>query len=260
MIGILGASQYESVMETQGERTVVTTRFGDVPVLLGTIAGQDIAYIRRFGWENNLASDVVNHPANALAFRSLGARRVITMNGFGGVGREIQVNDLVIYHDYIRMVERTPTTIFVGEPRWPRAHMRNPFCPEVRTALVGASRENSSRRVIDEAVNICVQGPHDETPAEIEAYRRLGANIICTTVYPEVVYYRELEMCFAGLSWVCDMAGEAGERDWVMISPEELAPIMRAAIAAVPTSAACSCQSTWVGQEDKLPSWYRDIR
>ena len=129
MIGILGASQYESVLETQDQRTVVTTRFGDVPVLMGTIAGNQAAYIRRFGWENNIASDVVNHAANALAFRSLGARRVITMNGFGGVSRDVQINDLVIYHDYIRMVERTPTTVFVGEPRWPRAHMKEPFCP-----------------------------------------------------------------------------------------------------------------------------------
>ena len=260
MIGILGASQYEGVLENRDDRTVVTTRFGDVPVLRGDVAGQHVAYIRRFGWENNLASDVVNHAANALAFRSLGVRRVITMNGFGGVSREVQVDDLVIYHDYIRMVERTPTTIFVGEPRWPRAHMRRPFCPEVRAALAEASRQNSDRRVIDQAVNICVQGPHDETPAEIEAYRRLGADIICTTVYPEVVYYRELEMCFAGICWVCDMAGEAGERDWVMISPEELTPIIRAAVAAIPENAACTCQSTWEGNEEKLPAWYREMR
>ena len=260
MIGILGASHYEGVLETQDERTVVTTRFGDVPLLMGTIAGTRAAYIRRFGWENNLASDVVNHAANALAFRSVGVRRVITMNGFGGVSHDVQVDDIVIYHDYIRMVERTPTTIFVGEPRWPRAHMRGPFCPEVRGALAEAARQQSRRRVIDRAVNMCVQGPHDETPAEIEAYRRLGADIICTTVYPEVVYYRELEMCFAGICWVCDMAGEAGERDWVMISPEELTPIIRAAVAAIPENAACTCQSTWVGNEEKLPAWYREMR
>ena len=55
-------------------------------------------------------------------------------------------------------------------------------------------------------------------------------------------------------------AGKAGERDWVMISPEELTPIMRAAVAAVPDSASCSCQATWVGNEEKLPAWYREMR
>ena len=102
------------------------------------------------------------------------------------------------YHDYIRMCERTPTTIFAGEPVWPRAKMEVPFCPEIRGTLAAAARRNSPRRVIDQGVNICVQGPHNETLAEIEAYRRWGADVVCTTIYPEVVYFRELETCFAG--------------------------------------------------------------
>ena len=33
MIGILGASQYEPLVEVQDERLVVSTRLGDVPIL-----------------------------------------------------------------------------------------------------------------------------------------------------------------------------------------------------------------------------------
>ena len=79
MIGILGASQYESVLEAQDRRTVVTTRFGDVPLLVGEIAGQEVAYIRRFGWENNLASDVVNHAANATALSCVEANPSVAL-------------------------------------------------------------------------------------------------------------------------------------------------------------------------------------
>ena len=64
---------------------------------------------------------------------------VITLNGFGGVNSDLRTGDLVTYHDYIRMCERTPTTIFAGEPVWPRAKMEVPFCPEVR-GDVGGSR------------------------------------------------------------------------------------------------------------------------
>ena len=67
MIGILGASQYEPLVEVQDERLVVSTRFGDVPVLSGKISGVTVFYIRRFGWEDNKPSDVVNHAAHALA-------------------------------------------------------------------------------------------------------------------------------------------------------------------------------------------------
>ena len=260
MIGILGASRYEAILEGPLERSTVATRYGDVPVLTGAVGGRAVVYIRRFGWEGNMASDVVSHASHALAFLQLGVRRAITLNGFGGVNPDLGPGDLVVYHDYIRMCERTPTTIFAGEPSWPRAKMAVPFCPEVRETLAAAARRNSQRRVIDRAVNICVQGPHNETPAEIEAYRRWGADIVCTTIYPEVVYFRELETCFAGLCWISDAAGVSDQKDWINITPEELTPIIRDAIGSTPAQANCECQRTWVGSEDRLPHWYLAMR
>jgi 5'-methylthioadenosine phosphorylase len=229
-------------------------------VLKGEVGDVPVVYIRRFGWENNLASDVVNHAAHALALRHLGVRRVITLNGFGGVNPDFKVGDLVVYHDYIKMCERTPATIFAHEQSWPRANMDTPFCPQMRPVLANSARRNSDYTVREQAVNICVQGPHNETPAEIEAFRRWGADIICTTVYPEVVYFRELEMCFAGLCWVCDVAGVTDEKDWVMITADELIPIVRDAIKSMPDNADCRCQRTWDGNEGVLPRWYRDMR
>ena len=260
MIGILGASRYEAILEGPLERSTVATRYGDVPVLTGAMGDRAVVYIRRFGWEGNMASDVVSHASHALAFLQLGVRRAITLNGFGGVNPDLRLGDLVVYHDYIRMCERTPTTIFAGEPSWPRAKMAVPFCPEVRETLAAAARRNSQRRVIDRAVNICVQGPHNETPAEIEAYRRWGADIVCTTIYPEVVYFRELETCFAGLCWISDAAGVSDQKDWINITPEELTPIVRDAIGSIPAQANCECQRTWMGSEDRLPHWYRTMR
>ncbi len=260
MIGILGAARYEAIVEGQLDRSTVSTRYGDVSVLTGTVGDCPVAYIRRFGWEGNMASDVVSHASHVLAFLQLGVRRAITLNGFGGVNPEFNVGDLVVYHDYIKMCERTPTTIFSGEPIWPRAKMEVPFCPEMRETLAAAAHRNSQRRVIDQAVNICVQGPHNETPAEIEAYRRWGADIVCTTIYPEVVYFRELEICFAGLCWVSDAAGVSAQKDWVRITPEELTPIIRDAIASIPEQANCECQRTWAGSETPLPPWYLATR
>lgn len=260
MIGILGAARYETILEGELERTMISTSYGEVSVLKGTVGGRPVAYIRRFGWNGNQASDVVSHASHALAFLQLGARRVITLNGFGGVNTDLEVGDLVVYHDYIKLCERTPTTIFAGEPGWPRAKMEVPFCPEIRASLAAAARRNSQRRVIDQAVNICVQGPHNETPAEIEVYRRWGADIICTTVYPEVVYFRELEICFAGLCWISDAAGVSAQKDWVRITPEELTPLIREAIRDLPEQANCECQGTWKGSDTQLPQWYLEMR
>ena len=259
-IGILGASTYEPILERTHARIDVDTRFGAVSVLEGEIGPATVYYIRRFGSDNNLQSDLVNHVAHSVAFRQLGVRRVITLNGFGAINRDYRVGDLVVYSDFIRMCERTPTTVFDGDEGWFRANMNVPFCPGLRRALVDAARAETHRRVHDGAVNICVQGPHNETPAEIDAYRIWGADLICTTIYPEVVYFKELEMCYAGLAWLSDVAGVEDMADWVMMTPEELAPIVRRGIRDLPADLDCHCQVTWSGAEDTLPRWYRDIR
>lgn len=259
-VGILGAVSYEPIIEREVSRTDVKTRFGDVSVLEGRVGDATVYYIRRFGRDNDMRSDIVNHAAHALAFRQLGVRRVITLNGFGIVNRDFGVGDLVVYDDYIRMCERFPTTVFADDKGWFRANMNVPFCPGLRRTLVDAARAESGRTVRDGGINICVQGPYNETPAEIELYRRWGADIVCTTIYPEVVYFRELEMCFAGLSWLSDVAGEEDERDWVMITAEELAPIMRRAIGDLGDPSDCLCQQTWAANDDSLPDWYRAIR
>ena len=259
MIGILGASKYEGVLDSLNERTVIATRYGEVSVALGEVSGKAAAYVRRFGWEDNIASNVANHAAHALAFKALGVTRAITLNGFGAVNPKFQVGDLVVYHDYIGMCDREPATIFAGEPLWPRANMIDPFCPEIRQALVSGAK-GGGRPVHSQAVNICVQGPHNETPAEIEAFRRWGADIVCTTIYPEVVYFRELEICFAGLCWVSDMAGVEDSRDWKMIELEELQAILSGAVGSISEHSACRCPRTWDGIENLLPDWYLKLR
>jgi purine nucleoside phosphorylase len=132
-VGILGAVSYEPIIEREVSRTDVRTRFGDVSVLEGMVGDATVYYIRRFGPDNDMRSDIVNHAAHALAFRQLGVRRVITLNGFGIVNRDFDVGDLVVYDDYIRMCERFPTTVFSGDKGWFRANMNLPLLPRTAT-------------------------------------------------------------------------------------------------------------------------------
>ena len=63
------------------------------------------------------------------------------------------------------------------------------------------------------------------------------------------------------MSWLSDVAGEEDERDWVMITAEELAPIMRRAIGDIGSPTGCNCQQTWAANDkESLPNWYRAIR
>ena len=64
MIGILGASRYEAVLEGGLQRSTVSTRYGDVPVLTGAVGNRAVVYIRRFGWEGQpcLQCKCLMHP------------------------------------------------------------------------------------------------------------------------------------------------------------------------------------------------------
>ena len=47
MIGLLGASQYEPIVENLDERTIVSTRFGDVSVLKGRISDNTVFFYKK---------------------------------------------------------------------------------------------------------------------------------------------------------------------------------------------------------------------
>jgi 5'-methylthioadenosine phosphorylase len=62
------------------------------------------------------------------------------------------------------------------------------------------------------AVLICTEGPRFETPAEIEMFRHLGCDIVGMTSFPEAVLARELEMCYAAICYVSNMAAGIQKR------------------------------------------------
>ncbi len=66
--------------------------------------------------------------------------------------------------------------------------------------------------VWEKAVMVCTEGPRFETPAEIEMFRRLGGDVVGMTGMPEAALARELEMCYAAVCFVSNMAaGEQGK-------------------------------------------------
>ncbi len=246
MIGILGASRYALTALEGRQIDIVTTAYGDQPYETGTINGVQVVWIRRFGWSDNRPSHLVNHRAHIAALSALGVRRAFTLNGFGGINPELAVGDLVVAHDYIKFVHREPPSILEGLG-WHRvdlgAAVGGPYCPEMRQALIRAAHQTSKRRVWERAVNVCVQGPHLETEAEIEGFRHLGADIISTTIYPELVYARELGICFASLCWISNLAGRESTGGWTMPSTGEVTEILRSAVALIPAEPqSCVCQ------------------
>jgi len=61
-------------------------------------------------------------------------------------------------------------------------------------------------------VLVCTEGPRYETPAEIEMFRRIGCDVVGMTGAPEPSLARELEMCYAPICYVSNMAAGMQKR------------------------------------------------
>ncbi len=103
-------------------------------------------------------------------------------------------------------------------------------------------------RVWDRAVLACTEGPRYETTAEIEMFRRLGCDVVGMTGAPEAVLARELEMCYATLCFVSNLAAGMQRRlttsEVVRVARQKLPiiqQILRETVKHLPKDRRCPC-------------------
>jgi len=73
--------------------------------------------------------------------------------------------------------------------------------------------------LLDEGVYMAVTGPSFETPAEILAFRSLGATLVGMSTVPETIVARHMGLEVLGLSCVTNLAAGLGDTE---LSHEEV--------------------------------------
>jgi 5'-methylthioadenosine phosphorylase len=197
-VGLISSAASERLLTDRREERV-STPWGTASVLTGRIGGREAAVVLRYGPQLVVPSHKINYRANIWALRELGVQRVVSQNAIGSVNPAIRPGDIVVSNDFLDRTKSRPLSLFDDAECWVRVDMTEPFCPEVRRALMDATQDMPDR-VIDRGVFACLEGPRFETPAEIRALQREGADIIGTPLVPEVTLAREAEMCFASIA------------------------------------------------------------
>jgi len=185
-------------------------------LLLGTIGGVPVAVMQgRVHAYEGYAINEVTFPARVLGL--LGCRTLIVTNAAGGIRANIPQGSLVAISDHINLTGMN-AAMGPNEPRFACApgagqrffDMSAAYSPELRKlAQAEAARQNIP---LTEGVYLAVLGPSFETPAEIRAFRTLGADLVGMSTVHEVIVARHMGIDVLGISLVTNMAaGVTGE-------------------------------------------------
>lgn len=186
-------------------------------LIFGTIAGVPVAVMAgRVHAYEGYALEEVTFPIRVLGL--LGCQTLILTNAAGGLNPNFRQGMLVCIADHINFTG-TNAALGPNEPRFavtPHAGQRffdmtTAYAPELRTiAHEEASKLNLP---LPEGVYLAVLGPSFETPAEIRAFRTLGADLVGMSTVHETITARHMGLHVLGLSLVTNMAaGITGEQ------------------------------------------------
>ena len=180
-------------------------------IVLGTLAGVPAVGLsgRVHMYEGHAPEDVAM-PTRVLA--RLGIRALVVSNAAGGVRLDLEPGDLMLIADQINLMGRNPLfgPVPKGETRWP--DMYGAYDEELKQVVRDVAREQRIR--LKEGTYLALLGPNYETPAEIRALRRMGADAVGMSTAPEVIAARAFGVRCVGVSCITNLA--AG------ISPEPL--------------------------------------
>jgi 5'-methylthioadenosine phosphorylase len=176
------------------------------PIFRATLpGGRKVLLVTRHGEKRyEVGAAFVNYRANLWALKDLGADLVLATSSCGGIDPRLGVGTFVVTHDILDKTTGRPRTFFEGTGLGVIRHAE-PFCPALRSALAGSLAAAGARHRVG-GIYVCTDGPRLETPAEIRLYASQGAAIVGMTVAPEWALARELELCYATISWVVNPA------------------------------------------------------
>jgi purine-nucleoside phosphorylase len=134
----------------------------------------------------------------------MGVKAVLHTNAAGAVNAGFKVGQLMAITDHINMMGTNP---LIGPnegagPRFP--DMTAAYDPALTAQVLQAAA--SLGQDVQQGVYLAVTGPSFETPAEIRAFRALGADAVGMSTVPEVIVARHEGMKAAGISCLCNMA------------------------------------------------------
>lgn len=205
-IGVIGGSGiYEMAGLEAVERVDLATPFGEPSdaFVIGSIAGQRVAFLPRHGVGHRYTPSEVPSRANIHGFKQLGVRYLISLSAVGSLREEYAPGHVVIPDQLFDRTKGIRPATFFGDGMVVHVTFDRPFDQQLSELLYQAAQA-AGATVHRGGVYVCMEGPQFSTLAESEENRRRGHALIGMTALPEAKLAREAEIAYTTLALVTD--------------------------------------------------------
>lgn len=184
------------------------TPYGRSPSMrLFCVGEKRVLTVRMHGWRSGVTRADASRQV-FWVFREAGVKRIISEGGVGTVNKLLDLRDFIIPDDYLDLSVRKDVML---DGRYLLV-MRDALCPEMREALIKATKKRFTGRVFTRGTYAVTDGRHFESPAEV-AMMSGHADIVGQSIAPEVYLAREIGACYAGLYFTVNY-GEGIRKAW----------------------------------------------
>lgn len=149
------------------------------------------------------------HPMERVTFavRTLAAYGITDLlltNAAGGINQKFRAGDFMVLTDHINFMGANPLRgpAIPGLPRF--VDLTVAYDAKLRGQLTKAAK--AAKVKLRYGVYLAVSGPSYETPAEIRAFGRLGADAVGMSTVPEAIVARQCGVRVAALSCITNLA------------------------------------------------------
>lgn len=176
----------------------------------GTLGGKNVLCMqgRLHFYEGHAMSDIV-FPVRLM--KLLGVETLIVTNACGAINRDFTPGDLCLITDHINFLGTNPMIGPNQDAFGPRFFdMSEAYDPSLRALALNCGEAMGIN--LRQGVYLAYTGPSYETPAEIRAFRVLGADLVGMSTVPEVIAAHHCGLHTLAIGLVTNMAAGVSEK------------------------------------------------
>ncbi|MGQ9662138.1 MAG: purine-nucleoside phosphorylase [Kiritimatiellia bacterium] len=187
----------------------------DVPghageLLLANAEGRELLiFLGRHHWYEGRGWDPVAIPVYIC--RCLGASLLLLTNAAGGIREDLAPGDLMIVADHINALGTQPL-IGPHDPVWGSRFpdMTQVYDPDLQRLIMITAQELGLK--VHRGVYLATTGPAYETPAEVAAFRALGADAVGMSTVPEALLAHAAGIRVGAICCIANRAACGGQK------------------------------------------------